>query len=82
MLADEKTEGPSQVIVLLGLDLDSIKKWKFESRLQKIIKVIENIEFILTKKSVTLKEIQSLIGSLKFLLSSHSCWKTVLHTSN
>ncbi|XP_053403684.1 uncharacterized protein LOC123554801 [Mercenaria mercenaria] len=64
-LADEKTEGPLKVIVFLGLELDS-DKMEIRIPIVKIDEVIQKIEFILSKNSVTLREMQSLIGSLNF----------------
>lgn len=64
-LADEKTEGPTQIIIFLGLELDS-QKMVVRIPLAKIDEVIQKIKCTLTKKAVTLKEMQSLIGSLNF----------------
>lgn len=64
-LADEKTEGPAQILVFLGLELDS-QKMMVRIPLTKLTEVVQKIEFTLSKKSVTLKEMQSLIGSLNF----------------
>lgn len=64
-LADEKTEGPVQILTFLGLELDS-QEMVIRIPLIKIREVIQKIEFLLSKKSVTLKEMQSVIGSLNF----------------
>ncbi|XP_053391454.1 uncharacterized protein LOC128554230 [Mercenaria mercenaria] len=64
-LADEKTEGPLKVIVFLGLELD-LDKMEIRIPIVKIDEVIQKIEFILSKNFVTLREMQSLIGSLNF----------------
>lgn len=64
-LAEEKTEGPSEVIVFLGLELDSVK---MEVRIPraKIEEVVQKIQDVINKKKTTLKQMQSLIGSLNF----------------
>ena len=64
-LAEEKTEGPVTVLSFLGLELDSVH---MEVRIpqDKIIEVISSIKLVLTKDKVTLKIMQSLIGTLNF----------------
>jgi hypothetical protein len=64
-LADEKSEGPCQVLVYLGLELNS-RQMLVRIPGEKIQEVVEKILATLTKKSVKLKNIQSLIGSLNF----------------
>ncbi len=64
-LTDEKTEGPSEIIVFLGLELDSNAMVVRIPR-EKITEVIEKIEQIIACKKATLKKLQSLIGSLNF----------------
>ena len=64
-LADEKTAGPTQIIIFLGLELDSIKM-EVRIPLDKITEVVQKIEFVLSQKKVCLRVIQSLIGSLNF----------------
>lgn len=64
-LADEKTEGPAEVITFLGLELDS-NKMEIRIPLAKIAEIISKVVTLLGKKKATLKEIQSLIGSLNF----------------
>lgn len=61
----EKTCGPLQTITYLGYELDSCK---MECRLphDKIVKCIDKIKFAKTQKSLTLKQLQSLIGLLNF----------------
>ena len=64
-LAEEKSEGPSEIIVFLGLELDStlmvirIPKAKVEE-------VVKKIQGVLSSKKTTLREMQSLIGMLNF----------------
>ena len=64
-LAEEKTEGPSQILVFLGIELDT-RDMVVRIPMQKIAEVIEKIERTLGSKSVKLKEMQSLLGSLNF----------------
>ena len=66
-LASEKTEGPTTVIIFLGLELDTILM-QIRIPLAKIDKLITQIQTILKhNRSVTLREMQSLIGSLNFM---------------
>ena len=65
-LAEEKTEGPQQVIVFLGLELDSVLM-VMTIPLEKIRDIVENIDNLLSKeKKNTLKKMQSVTGSLQF----------------
>lgn len=67
-IAPEKTFGPSQVLSFAGIELDTCK---MEARLpaDKIEKCLGFLSHFLTKKKVTLKEIQTLIGLLNFACS-------------
>ena len=67
-LAPDKTVGPTQVLTFLGIELDTVKK---EARLprDKLTKCREQIEQILGKKSVYLRDLQSIIGLLNFCTS-------------
>lgn len=64
-LALDKSEGPTEVIVFLGLELDS-KEMVVRVPQEKVLEVIEKIQFVLAKEKVFLKVMQSLIGSLSF----------------
>lgn len=64
-LAEEKTEGPTEVIIFLGLELDS-NKMEVRIPLAKISEIVVKINNLLQKSKATLKELQSLIGSLNF----------------
>lgn len=64
-LADEKTEGPAEVICFLGLELDSANM-VVRIPADKIVELVEKIECVLSKDKVTLLTMQSLIGSLNF----------------
>ena len=67
-MAPEKTVGPSFVLSFAGIELDTIK---MEARLpeDKLAKCRSLIREFLTKKKVTLTELQSLIGLLNFTCS-------------
>ena len=64
-IADEKTEGPTAVLVFLGLELDSINM-TVRIPLDKINATLEKIKHMLSKPKATLREMQSLIGTLNF----------------
>ena len=67
-IAPEKTCGPATTLSFAGIELDSVS---FEARLplEKIDKCLSLIANFLTRKKVTLKEIQSLTGMLNFACS-------------
>ena len=64
-LAPEKTVGPDTVLQFAGIILDSIR---MEARLpdDKLVKCRQSLSDFLTRRSVCLKELQSLIGLLNF----------------
>ena len=64
-LAEDKSEGPVEVLCFLGLELDSIEMVVRIPK-AKILEIIEKIEWVLSKDKITLKQMQSLIGSLNF----------------
>ena len=64
-LAVEKTEGPKTCICFVGLEIDSIEM-VIRMPIDKVNEIILKIEAILCKEKVTLKIMQSLIGSLNF----------------
>ena len=67
-IAPEKTCGPANTLSFAGIELDSVS---FEARLplDKIDKCLSVISDFLTRKKVTLKELQSLTGLLNFACS-------------
>ena len=66
-IADEKTEGPCTVLVFLGLELDSVLM-QVRIPMDKVQKLVDQILAVLEhNSSVTLKELQSLLGSLNFM---------------
>ncbi|XP_021342872.1 uncharacterized protein LOC110443160 isoform X1 [Mizuhopecten yessoensis] len=64
----DKTEGPTTIITIYGLEVDSIK---MECRLplEKLVKMRQALQNMQTRKKVLLKELQSLIGLLNFACS-------------
>ena len=66
-IADDKTEGPTTVLVFLGLVNDSVLMQIRipQEKIQMMVQQIENI--LLHKHTATLKELQSLLGSLNFM---------------
>ena len=64
-LSPEKTEGPSEIIIFLGLELDS-NEMTVRIPKDKIEVLVSKIKSVMKKKKVRLKELQSLIGSLNF----------------
>ena len=69
--APEKTEGPSPVLTFAGIELDCLQ---YEARLpqEKVDKCIEGIKNARGRNKITLRDLQSLIGSLNFACSDCS----------
>ena len=67
-LAPEKTEGPAQVLTFLGIELDTVE---MEARLplEKLSKCHDLITSALSSKSLKVRNIQSIIGTLNFACS-------------
>ena len=65
-LATEKTEGPTEIIVFLALELDSAELVVRIPKI-KIVELQEKIHSIVQKQKINLKQMQSLIGSLNFV---------------
>lgn len=65
-IASEKTEGPVQVITYLGLEIDSAN---LQVRVpgEKVEALLGMLEEYTSKSKVTLRQMQSLIGSLNFV---------------
>ena len=70
-IAQEKTEGPSTSLVYLGYLLDTIKS-QIKIPGEKILRLLELIDNALSHKKLTLKELQSLTGSLQFCAKAMS----------
>lgn len=64
-IASEKTAGPSQILTFLGIELDTLRACA-QLPDAKVIKCTDQINTMLSKKSVTLKELQQLLGLLNF----------------
>lgn len=64
-LADDKSVGPVTVLTFLGLEIDS-EEMLIKIPQNKLDSLIETLEGFLEKNRITLKELQSLVGSLNF----------------
>lgn len=64
-LAEEKTVGPTSCLVFLGLEINT-DEMNVKIPPDKIVKTLETLKKVLGKKKVTLKDMQSLVGSLNF----------------
>lgn len=64
-LSPEKTEGPSSTLTFLGIELDA-RAMEVRLPADKIRKSQEMIQEILQSRKVTLRHLQSLIGTLSF----------------
>ena len=65
-LADEKTEGPTPVITFLGLEIDAARQ-VIRIPDNKLVKLRAVVDSALSAKKLTLKNLQSIIGSLQFV---------------
>ena len=65
-IAQEKTEGPVNVITYLGLEIDALN---FQIRVpeENVSALVLMLQEFMTKSKVTLRKMQSLIGSLNFV---------------
>jgi hypothetical protein len=68
VLNKDKIEGPSQVMVFLGVELDSTKQSVGLSE-QRVADTIALIQSFLTRKKTSRKVLQSLLGKLSFVSS-------------
>ena len=64
-IASDKTEGPTTKLSFLGLELDS-EEMTIRIPMGKIAEIRQKIVSMLARKKCTLREMQSLIGSLNF----------------
>ena len=64
-IAPEITEGPTKSLVVLGLQIDSVAQ-TVTIPLEKLVEIREKIKTVMQMKKVSLKQLQSLIGSLNF----------------
>lgn len=71
-LAHEKTEGPKTIIEYLGLTIDT-EQMLIKIPIDKIVEL-----FVLNKKKVTLKELQSLAGSLALCTRAFTAGRTFI----
>lgn len=64
-ISEDKTVGPTTSLCFLGLDIDSVEM-VVRIPASKIEEIVQKINNILSQKKCTLKQMQSLIGSLNF----------------
>ncbi|CAC5388495.1 unnamed protein product [Mytilus coruscus] len=64
-LAEEKTLGPSCIMTFLGLEIDTFEM-VIRIPQDKLTEVKEKLELTIKKRKITLKDLQSLVGSLNF----------------
>ena len=64
-LAEENTIGPACIIIFLGLEIDTLEM-VIQIPQEKVVEVRHKLHMVLSKKKVTLKELQSLVGLLDF----------------
>jgi hypothetical protein len=64
-VAPHKTSLPCQVLIFLGVELDSIKMMA-RLPLDKLMRYTKNVEDNLGKEKITLRDLRSLIGQLQF----------------
>ena len=64
-VSEDKTEGPTTRLVFLGLLIDS-EEMVIRIPMEKIKEISQKIDAILSRQKCTLKQMQSLIGSLNF----------------
>ena len=65
-LAEEKTTGPCHTSIYLGLEIDSVKQ-QIRVPVHKVQALRVQIQTILERRKLSLKEIQLLVGSLNFV---------------
>ncbi|CAC5410097.1 unnamed protein product [Mytilus coruscus] len=64
-LAEEKTLGPSCIMIFLGLEIDTLEM-AIRITQDKLTEVKGKLELTIKKRKITLKDLQSLVGSLNF----------------
>ena len=64
-LEESKTIGPTLKLVFLGLELNSIL-FQIQVLQDELQQLKSNLMYLLQKKKVTLKELQSIVGHLSF----------------
>ena len=70
-LATDKSVGPTTKLVYLGLEIDSVRQIVSIPE-DKLLKITDKVNYAMTCSSITLKELQSLIGSLSFVCKAIS----------
>ena len=64
-IASEKTQSPTTCLTYLGYELDTVSM-QIRIPIEKVLQVLEKVNNALASKKITLKELQSLTGSLAF----------------
>ena len=64
-IASEKTQSPTTCLTYLGYELDTIEM-KIKIPPEKVFNILQKVKDALALKKITLKELQSLTGSLQF----------------
>ena len=65
-LASDKTVGPATSLDFLGLTIDTVAQ-QIQVPSAKVLAILAKLDCTLTKRKVTLRELQSLLGSLNFV---------------
>ena len=80
-VAHDKTEGPTRMLVFLGIHIDTTL-WSISIPREKICKYAATIKELLVKGKCTLRELKSIIGKLTFvtkIVPSGRCFQRRLH---
>ena len=80
-LAGDKTVEPTEVLVLFGIELDTINMVMMLPQ-EKVSEIKERIISCLNSHKITLRELQSLIGILNFacqvVVSGRTFWRRLI----
>lgn len=68
-IASEKTQGPSDSLEFLGLGIDSVQGTSLVPK-EKVDELLVKIKYVLGSKKETKKELESLVGSLAFVVKA------------
>ena len=71
-IADEKSVGPVTVLTFLGLEIDT-EEMVIRIPQNKLVLLVEQLEYYLSQNRITLKNLQSLVGSLNFFGKAVRC---------
>ena len=82
-IAEEKTEGPTRVIIFLGIQIDTVN-WEISIPQEKVIKYRNNIQQVLENGEYTLRHLKQIIGQLSFvtrIIPAGRCFLRRLHNA-